>query len=137
MAASESGKSRWVICAVGILFVIARIYLRESTLLLFIVATINSIAFLYVASSIIERCFMYFKSMLVDSDLLKVVITRRCKRAYRIKIELFIAIVLSIIIYVPFFATATVNDVIAILSVVLSIIDDSIVQLVTENFQLY
>ena len=75
--------------------------------------------------------------MLVDSDLLKVVITRRCKRAYRIKIELFIAIVLSIIIYVPFFATATVNDVIAILSVVLSIIDDSIVQLVTENFQLY
>ena len=137
MAVTDYGKSRWIICAVGALFIIGRIVLRDSTLIVFIVATINSIAYLYVTFSVIERCYISFKDKIRVSDLLNIVKTRRCKKAYIIRAIVFLLNITIVIIYVIFFRSSMINDVIAIFTVVLSIVDDSIIQLVTENYQTY
>lgn len=137
MVVTDYGKTRWVICAVGALFILARICFKDSNLLFYIVAAINSIAFLYVTYSIVERCIAVIKDRIKQAELLPVVKLRRCRKVNLVRVFSYIFMFLIVITYVTLFRTPTINDVIAICTVVISIVDDSIVQLIIGSYRIY
>ncbi len=105
--------------------------------LLYIVAGINIVAIAFVLYTIIDKTVNNLMNRIKESNVPKQIMAREVK-AVRFKIwgwSIIVSVIMSII-YLSQWCSNLGNDIISILALGLSILDDEIVKKVTENYKM-
>ena len=129
-------KNITLLCFAIAIIIAIRIIFDTNENIVYIVAGINIVAFLFVVYSIIDKIIKNINIKIKESNCPKQIRDRETQ-TIQFKVYLFSIILpgVAVVIYWKFFCTNLGNDIISVLALGISILDDTIVEKITEYYR--
>ncbi len=130
-------KKIWVLVIVIGIIIMLRTIFDSNKNLIYIVAGINIVAIVFVIYTIIEKIVYNVIKRIQESGIPEQIMSREIAGAqYRIW---FWSVVISaglIVLYLTYWCSNLGNDIISILALGISVLDDEIVQMIADNYKM-
>lgn len=130
-------KKIWVLIIVIGIIIMLRIIFDNNSNLIYIIAGINIVAMVFVIYTVIEKVICNVIKKIQESGIPEQIIRRETINAqYKIWFWSILTSIIVIVLYLLLLCSDLGNDIISILTLGISVLDDEIVHMITENYKL-